>query len=50
MVGASGQPKMTATARQAAMSLTPEPASRVMKKSTEAVTWLRWPKRWPRNS
>ena len=50
MLGASGHPSMMETARQAAMSRTPEPAIRVMKKRIEAVTWLRCPKRWPRNS
>jgi hypothetical protein len=38
------------TARLAAISRTPEPASRVMKKNTEAVTWVARPKRWARNS
>ena len=45
IVAQSGQPTSSATARAAAMSRTPDPRRRVMKKKTEPVTWLAWPKR-----
>ena len=50
MVAQSGQPTRTETASAAAMSRTPEPSSRVMKKKMEPVTWLAAPKRCLRNS
>ena len=50
MVGSRGQPTSTDTARQAAISRTPEPRSRVTKKKTEPATWLAAPKRRSRNS
>jgi hypothetical protein len=50
MVTHSGQPTSTATARAAAISRTPEPRRRVMKKKREPVTWLACPNRKRRNS
>jgi hypothetical protein len=50
MVGTSGQPMRSETARAAIISRTPEPARRLTKKKIEAVTWLAGPKRWARNS
>src|SRR5262249_17366231 len=50
MVAGKDQPTSTATATEAAMSRTPDPKRRVMKKKIEPVTWLERPKRYSRNS
>ena len=39
-VGPIGQPIRMETASAATMSRTPEPSKRVMKKKSDAVTWL----------
>jgi hypothetical protein len=50
MTGAIGHPISTDIARQAAMSRTPEPMSRVTKKNSDAVVWVSRPNLTPRNS